>query len=388
MTEVLGDPEAEQFASLRAAITDDRFRALFPIRFLTANETFGRLVDATAHRILRSIGALPPAEGTTVQRAKRELGIPWRRTVILRALYEKLRDAQVLRSEQDRFHPGAVPAADFDVVAAELVAQEPGAAAAVDILRTLIDAAPRFFSGEASGEEILFGPAKLPLWLKYFSNDNVLYSINNLVGAEALARLAGPLEILEVGGGCGSAAQQALTQLGPGIARYRFTEVSETFARFGEQAATAAASDSTIVETARLDMTRPWAEQGVEPGSFDVVYSVNCFHVAPDLDFVVAEAVRALKPDGAVVVSECVRPTARARSIHAEIIFDFLDAFVDVTTDPVRRPTHGFLTPAAWRATFAAAGLDDVTVLPDVDAIAKHYPDFVVGAVVARRERD
>jgi SAM-dependent methyltransferase len=133
-------------------------------------------------------------------------------------------------------------------------------------------------------------------------------------------------------------------------------------------------------------MTSSWEAQGVEPGTFDVVYSVNCFHVAPDLDFVIGEAAKALKPGGTVVVSECVRPTKLSRPIHAEIIFDFLDSFTDVATDPVRRPTHGFLTPAAWRATFEAAGLPDVRVIPDVDAIAEQYPDFVVGAVLARAE--
>lgn len=175
-----------------------------------------------------------------------------------------------------------------------------------------------------------------------------------------------------------------LRTLGSDVTRYRFTEVAETFARHGEKAAAAAASPSTTVESARIDMTLPWEAQGVEPGTFDAVYAVNCFHVAPDLDFVVAEAAKALKPGGAVVVSECVRPTKLARPIHAEIIFDFLDSFTDVITDPVKRPTHGFLTPAAWRATFEAAGLGDVTVLPDVDAIAEQYPDFVVGAVIAR----
>jgi SAM-dependent methyltransferase len=172
------------------------------------------------------------------------------------------------------------------------------------------------------------------------------------------------------------------------VTRYHFTEVAETFARHGEKAATAAASPSTTVDSSRVDMTVPWEAQGIEPGTYDAVYSVNCFHVAPDLDFVVAEAAKALKPGGAVVVSECVRPTKLARPIHAEIIFDFLDSFTDVTTDPVKRPTHGFLTPAAWRATFEAAGLGEVTILPDVDAIAEEYPDFVVGAVVARAKTD
>lgn len=383
-------PRAAEFAKLRAAIADERIRELFPFRFLAVNETFARLVDAAAHRILTSIDALPTATGVTVQQAKKELSIPWRRTVVLKFLYDKLCCSGILRQDGGRYLPGTVGVADFDAVAAELAQREPGAAVAAEVLETLIRSAKRYFSGESSGDEILFGPEQLPLWLKYFSNDNPLYAINNTIGAEALSRLApadgGPFEILEIGGGCGSAAEQALRQLGSGITRYRFTEVAETFARHGERAARAAAAPSTVIESARLDMTVPWVAQGVEPGTFDVVYAVNCFHVAPDLDAVVAEAATALKPGGTVVVSECLRPTELARPIHAELIFDFLDSFTDVITDPVRRPTHGFLTPAAWRATFEAAGLGDVTVLPDVDAIARQYPDFVVGAILARAD--
>lgn len=381
-------PKVAEFGQLRAAIADERVRELFPLAFLAANETFARLVDATAYRILSAIDALPAATGVTIRQVKQAASIPWRRTVVLRFLYDKLSDADVLERDGDRYFPGPATVADFDTVAAELARRAPGAAVAVEILRTLIDEAKRFFSGEATGDEILFGPEQLPLWLRYFSNDNPLYAINNTVGADALARLVpeqgGPFEILEIGGGCGSAAEHALRALGSSVTRYRFTEVAETFARHGERAARAAAAPSTVVESARLDMTVPWAEQGVAPGTFDAVYAVNCFHVAPDLDFVVAEAARALKPGGTVVVSECVRPSKLARPIHAEIIFDFLDSFTDVTTDPVKRPTHGFLTPSAWRATFEAAGLGDVTVLPDVDTIAEVYPDFVVGAIMAR----
>lgn len=384
-------PKAADFIKLRAAIADERVRELFPFRFLAANETFARLVDATAHRILSSIDALPAPTGATIQQAKNELSIPLRRTVLLKFLYEKLSDAGILAREDGRYFPGTTPAGEFETIADELTKREPATAVAVEILRTLIDEARRFFRGEATGDEILFAPQKLPLWLKYFSNENLLYAINNKVGAEALSRLVpsdgGAFEILEVGGGCGSAAEEALRELGPGVTRYRFTEVAETFARHGERVARAAASPSTVVESARLDMTVSWEAQGVEPGTFDAVYSVNCFHVAPDLDFVIAEAAKALKPGGSVVVSECVRPTKLARPIHAEIIFDFLDSFTGVATDPIKRPTHGFLTPAAWRATFEAAGLGDVTILPDVDTIAEQYPDFVVGAVLAHAKR-
>jgi len=381
-------PKTADFVKLRAAIVDERVRELFTFHFLATNETFDRLVDATAYRILSSIDALPSATGVTVQETKKSFSIPWRRTVPLRFLYEKLSDSGILERRDGRYFTGSVAVEEFETVAAQLAELAPGAAVAVEILQTLVDEARHFFHGDATGDDILFAPTKLPLWLRYFSNDNVLYAINNAIGAEALSRLVPPnggaFEILEIGGGCGSAAEAVLRKFGSGVSRYRFTEVAETFARQGEQAARAAAAPSTLVESARVDMTKPWAEQGIEPHTFDAVYSVNCFHVAPDLDFVLAEAAKALKPGGTVVVSECVRPTKLARPIHAEIIFDFLSSFTDVATDPVKRPTHGFLTPAAWRASFEAAGLTDVKILPDVDSIAENYPDFVVGAVMAR----
>lgn len=384
-------PKLAEFDALRAAIADERVRELFPYRFLAANETFGRLVDSTAYRILESIGALPENDGISVQQAKKDLSIPWRRTVTLKYLFEKLSDSGILERDGGRYYLGDGVPGDWDTIAEELGQREPGAAVATDILKTLIDNAKIFFAGEATGDEILFAPQQLPLWLKYFSNDNLLYSINNLVGAEALSRLVpadgGPFEVLEIGGGCGSGAEQNLHKLGSAITRYHFTEVAETFARHGEKAAQAAASPTTVVESSRVDMTQPWEAQGIKPGSYDAIYSVNCFHVAPDLDFVIAEAAKALKPGGAIIVSECIRPSKLSRPIHAEIIFDHLDSFTDVMTDPVKRPTHGFLTPAAWRATFEAAGLGDVTVLPDVDSIAEKYPDFVVGSVVAKKER-
>jgi SAM-dependent methyltransferase len=382
-------PKVDDFTRLQAAIADERVRELFPYRFLAANETFARLVDATAYAILDSIGALPGNDGITVPRVKKDLSIPFRRTVPLIFCYERLSDSGLFRRDRGKYFPTQTPQ-PFEEVAAELIAREPGAEVATQVLKTLVDEAKTYFSGEATGDEILFAPQKLPLWVDYFSNKNPLYAINNTVGAEALSRLlppdGGAFESLEIGGGCGSAAEAALQTLGDKITRYRFTEVSETFARIGVKTVEAAASPSTVVETARLDMTQPWQEQGIKPGTFDAVYAVNCFHVAPDLDFVIKEATTALKPGGTVVVSECLRPTKLARPIHAEIIFDFLDSFIDVATDPVKRPTHGFLTPAAWRATFEAAGLGDVTVLPDVDEIAEQYPDFVVGSVLARAE--
>ena len=419
---------AGTFPTIEKVLEDPGIRALFSKRFLVAAEIYDDLVDAACWEILGKI-----AEERTGKEGF--LAFPEHTRPAIQYIFEKLRHrGYLLRGEEGEggasHSAGAVPVGETPIhllrksaatlagtpaaevaanprlihllrkyslspagpspasvgsLTAELVSTVPEAAIGAEIVQVLVDEAPAFFDGSRTGEEILFAPNRLPLWIRYFSNDNILYAINNTLGAEILSRVLPPhAEVLEVGGGCGSAAEAALRKLGPRIARYRFTELVPTFARRGERAARAAASTETTVESAKLDMTKPWAAQGVAPGTFDAVYSVNCFHVAPDLDAVLAEAKAALKPGGIVVVSECIRPSARTGPSYVELIFNFLESFTSVKTDPVTRPAHGFLTPEAWRRSFEAAGLPEVAVFPDVDAVARTFPDFV--GVVAARE--
>jgi SAM-dependent methyltransferase len=374
---------ARDFPEVIGAISDEGVRALFSQRFLVATEIYDELVNAACLRIFGEVGGEFSAEEK----------LPVHARPAFHYVIDKLINAGFLRKVNEEGARGwAVSATGvrpetLESLAAELAETEPDAAVGAEIVTLLAAEAPDFFRGRKSGEEILFSPARLPLWIRYFSNANILYAINNTLGAEALARALPPAgtEVLEIGGGCGSAAEAALGRLGPSVSRWRFTELVPTFARRGERAARAAAAPGTIVEAAKVDMTKPWESQGIAPASFDAVYSVNCFHVAPDLGFVLREARAALKPGGVVVVSECVRPGANPPPSYVDFVFNFLTSFTNVTLDPVLRPNHGFLSPAAWRANFAAAGFGDVTLVPDVDAVAARYPKFFVGAVVARR---
>ncbi len=368
-----------------ALLASDGLDALFSERFMAAAEIFDDLVNTACWQILGQIGRLPDSDRSSGPTLRDDSALPARARPALRYLFDKLISSAFLEERDGLLLRRGSPPESIEKLATELAAREPAAAVGAEIVKLLVDAAPGFFAGTVTGEEILFSPVRLPLWFRYFSNENVLYAINNTLGAEVLSRtVPEKAAILEVGGGCGSAAEAALHRLGPGITRYRFTEIVPSFARRGERTARAAASGATAVEAARLDMTKPWAEQGVAPGSFDAVYSVNCFHVAPDLGFVLREAKAAVRPGGAVVISECIRPSIHGRPTHVEFVFDFLESFTNVKTDPILRPTHGFLTPDAWRRSFVSAGFPVVEVIPDVDHLAHHYPDFFVGAVVAR----
>ncbi len=267
-------------------------------------------------------------------------------------------------------------------------ATDPSSLPAFAVVRAMVEHVPEFLRGEKTGEEILFAPTRLPLWFDYFSNDHLLYQINNRLGAEAVARLLPrrPATIVEIGGGSGSAALAVAERLArdaalPRIGRYVFTEIVPTFLRRAERNLRARFPELPV-EFLRLDMDRDFAEQGVARESADLVYAVNTVHVARDLGATLGRIRETLKPGGVAVFSECVRPF-ESQPIYVEFVFNFLQNFTGVATDAEIRPTHGFLTPESWRRAFRAAGFVDPRILPDVESLARHYAAFFVAAVWA-----
>ncbi|MCC6128313.1 MAG: class I SAM-dependent methyltransferase [Acidobacteria bacterium] len=380
-------PIQADFERLRTNLSDPAVRALFTERFVRLNELYDVLIDAAAWNILEKLGVLPAPGGLTVPEAAERCGAVAKSLSVLEYLLQKLAAEGWLSLFGERFHStGDVPPS-LQSAGAAVVSYEPAAAIGVEIVTLLAEESGAFFHGEKTGEDILFAVNRLPLWFRYFSNGNPLYGVNNALGAIVLGSHLPPsgAKVLEVGGGAGSAAEEALSRNGGPIGLYHFTELVPTFLRRGERAARASAGTQTEVVASRLDMTRPWGEQGIGSGQFDAVYAVNCFHVAPDLDRVLAEAFSALRPGGWLVLSECVKPGDPRRAIYVDFVFEFLSSFTNVKTDPERRPRHGFLSPQGWRASLLAAGFEKVEITPDVEKLAEEFPKFFVAALAARR---
>jgi SAM-dependent methyltransferase len=284
-----------------------------------------------------------------------------------------------------------LPAPDPAPVREEQLRQAPSWAPAYALAETVAPDYPAFLRGETTGEEVLFAPRRLRLWIDYFSNDNGLYVVNNRVGALAVEQWlprAGAV-ILELGGGLGSGAIAVLERLEAAgrlgdLAAYRFTEVVPAFLRRGEQNVRARYPALTWVQSAPLDMNEPFEAQGVAPGSASIVYAVNTLHAAHDLGFTLGEVRRALEPGGVVIASECVRPEM---PVYADFVFNLTAPFRAPRLHPRYRPAGGFLTPAQWQAALTAAGLRDVRFLPDIARVRREVPDFLVAAVGAARGR-
>jgi len=103
-------------------------------------------------------------------------------------------------------------------------------------------------------------------------------------------------------------------------------------------------------------------------------------HISKNLLFSLSEARAALAPDGWLVIGECVRPYDN-QPIYPELMFQILDSFTDVQTNPEIRPNPGFLTAEQWRRAFSRAGFSHANVAPDIDRIREIYPHFFTGAI-------
>ena len=390
---------AEDIPSLLRRIPDPEVRSLFTPEFILCSEAFDRFTVDTLLNLVEELGLAEDLErGTTVADAVRSHSWAPQSEIPVAWFFRKL--AAEAHLDVDGSGAGAVyrtrgslPVGDPDSAEARARAVDPRSIPPFTVVRRMIAHVPELLRGERSGEEVLFSPVNLPLWFEYFSNDNLLYQINNRLGAEAVARalpVGRPATILEIGGGSGSAALAVAERLSrdaalPRIGRYVFTEIVPTFLRRAERNLRAR-FPTLPVEFSRLDMDRDFAEQGVESGSADVVYAVNTIHIAKDLRATLGRIRNTLKPGGVAVFSECVRPFEE-QPIYVEFVFNFLQNFTGVATDPATRPNHGFLTPESWRRSLAVGGFESPEILPDVESLARHYDAFFVAAVSATKPR-
>jgi SAM-dependent methyltransferase len=388
----------EELPELLARIPDQEIRALFTPAFIICSEHFDRFTVDVLLELVRELELEPLLrQGATVTRLCEARGYAPRASAPLAWILDKLTSEDYLdvvtREREPAYRArGPIPVGDPDRSERQAQAIDPASMPAFAVVRTMLQHVPEFLRGEKTGEEILFAPTRLPLWFDYFSNDNLLYQINNRLGAEAVARALPEhaATVVEIGGGSGSAALAVGERLArdaalPRIGRYLFTEIVPTFLRRAERSLKAR-FPGLPMDFQRLDMDRDFSLQGVPAATADVVYAVNTIHVAKNLGETLARIRETLKPGGAAVFSECVRPY-EGQPIYVEFVFNFLENFTGVSTDPDTRPNHGFLTPESWRRALRAAGFEKLEILPDVESLAKHYAAFFVAAVTARKPR-
>ncbi len=394
----IGHAEAPAAAAVLQRLLPPELVPLFDASYVRLHLLYDEFIYRLVLQAVRETGLEPAmrepgtareiAARATLEAEQALVPLDWMlRLLAARGLLEELPDGAAPRYRS----LGSLPALDPAPVREEQRRHEPSWIPAYTLAETVARDYPAFLRGEATGEEVLFSPRRLRLWIDYFSNDNGLYVVNNRMAALAveqwLPRSGGV--ILELGGGLGSGAVALLDRLEAAgrlgaIAEYRFTEFVPAFLRRGEQALRARLPGSARATFGPLDMNRAFGDQGVLPGSISVVYAVNTLHVAHDLDFTLGEVLRALEPGGRLIVSECVRSQPR-QPIESEFVFNLTETFRSPRLHPLYRPSGGFLTPGQWKGAMEAAGFVDIRFLPDIVRVQAEAPRFIAAAIGASR---
>ena len=394
----IGPARAEELAALLARMLPASLVSVFDAAFLRSHFLYGEFVDRLVLQVIRETGLEPAIrEGGSAEeiaaRGKLEVGraavpLDW----MLRILAARGRVEPLPGEGMPRFRShGPLPTADAGAVRDEQLRHDPSWMPSYVLAETVAQDYPAFLRGDISGEDVLFSPRRLRLWADYFSSQNGMYAVSNRLGALAVTQWLPPDGgvILEIGGGLGSGALALLESLRDAgrlgeVREYRFTELVPAFLRRGQQALRAQGLESVPLRFEALDMNRPFAEQGIDPASVTAVYAVNTLHVAHDLGFTLEEIRRALRPGGALIVSECVRPYP-SYAVYTEFVFNLIQTFRSPRLDEAHRPNGGFLTPRQWKGGLEAAGFTDTCFLPDVMRIHREVSDFFAAAIRAIR---
>ena len=390
-------PDVERVAALVAPHLPSALVPVFDARFARSSALFDEFVYRLTLGVFRDTGLGETiGEWRTADEVVRRAGLdPSRAAVPVSWMLRHLSRRGVLLREETadgpRFRGSALSTLDPALIAAEQREHDPACLPSYALAETAAREYPAFLHGGPTGEQILFAPARLPLWIRYFSNDHPLYAVNNHVGAVAVTDsiASRPSTILELGGGLGSGAAALLERLSSAgrladVQAYRFTELVPALLRRGQRLLEERFPDAPFLTFAALDMNQPFTAQGLSPGSVSIVYAVNTLHVASDLAFTLREVHRVLEPGGQLIVSECVRPW-RADTLYPEFVFNLLETFRSPRLHPAYRPNGGFLTAEQWTAALEAVAFSDVRVLPDIRRIRKDFPGFYVAAIAATR---
>lgn len=181
-----------------------------------------------------------------------------------------------------------------------------------------------------------------------------------------------PLRILEIGAGVGATTRHVLPVLDPARTSYVYTDVSSYFTQLGKKRY----GQYPFVSFTLLDAERGPEEQGLEPGSFDVVLANGVLHATRFLRETVRHVAHALAPDGLLVFIEPTKLFGYFNLIMA--LQQGFERFEDVDL----RPHHPLLTSAEWRDLLLASGFDRFTAVAERD-LPEDYTG--IDLLVARR---
>ncbi|KQB83507.1 non-ribosomal peptide synthetase [Corynebacterium oculi] len=226
----------------------------------------------------------------------------------------------------------------------------------LDYLRSCLNELPGLLEGSVDPLSLLFPAGDMSVARAAYG-ENLLASYLNRVCAAAVAHHARSLSpqtcrILEIGAGVGGTTAEVIKELPETGVDYLFTDVSRYFTGAAEQ-------EWPQVRTALFDINADPDEQGVEPGSVDVVLCANVVHNARNIGDALGRIDHMLAPGGLFVA---IDSTATNAPLMASM--EFKEGLGEATDDRLITGSP-FFTLEQWRKALDASPLTTVAVFPE-----------------------
>ncbi|MGY0064534.1 beta-ketoacyl synthase N-terminal-like domain-containing protein [Streptomyces sp. LZ34] len=339
-----------------------------------------QMLLATFHRMgVLTRGGERHREGELADR----LGVVAEHRVLFGALLGILEDAELLRREGEELvtADGAAAAQAPDASGLrrrrdELAADHPEVKGFLNLVATCLDGYPDVLTGRRRAQEVLFAEGSFDAVGDVYHNDHDTNAlIARMVTEYVRARLEhdpqATVSVLEVGAGTGGTSARVFPALAPYASRlrYLYTDISRAFTRLGAERY---GKDHPFVEFARLDVERPPSEQGLEPGSFDVVLANNVLHATSRIDRSLTHINQAMRPGGLFVLME------------ATVVQDAYTLTFGLTSEwwsfeeTWRLPGSPLLSAPQWRTALERTGFRSVRALSPLPFREDLAPESVI----------
>ncbi len=374
-------PAAQRWVEMAAAL--DRQAERGPLALNAASypakwELLARITRAQALQTLREAGLFMQAgERHDVDGVLARAGIGTAYRHLVERWLHALAHHGLLRAEGIAFvADAALPEPGLEALWAQAEREFADNRPLFDYVRHCGTLVSRVLTGRESPLETLFPGGSFELALGLYERSTTMRYINQLAAAafETLGAQTPPgrtLRVLEVGAGTGATSASLLPVLPAARRRYRFTDVSDVFLAQARQRF----EGPPGVEFGLFDLDRQLDEQGLAPGSFDVIVSANAVHAVKDLRAALARLRSLLAPGGVLVLVESTR--------H----FDYFD----MTTGLIEgwqhfaddlRGDNPLLAAPVWLEALRDAGFGAAQAWPPAGSAAEALGQHVIAAQV------
>lgn len=295
----------------------------------------------------------------TVKDEAARLGVAAQHARLFNRLLEILAEDGILRKHDAGFQVAApLPDGDAEIRCDRNLAMCGGADGELLMLRRCGQALARVLRGEQDPLPLLFPDGSFREARKIYVTSPQARTYNSALAQAIRAAIEAvpvgmTVRILEIGAGTGGTTSYVLPLLPPDRVEYVFTDLSPLFL----QRALEDFKSFPYFRTALLNIESDPAEQGFEPGQFDIIIAANVLHATSELARTVAFVCNLLAPDGLLCLLEATRPQR-----CADLSFGMTDGWWRFTDSALR--SYPLIDTGAWLQLLDRAGFAAVAVPP------------------------